>query len=221
MPAATATADPPLDPPGDPRSSHGLRVGPKAECSVDEPIANSSQFVLPTITAPAALESLDDGGGVGRDVMFEHPRSGGGLHAGGADVVLQRDGDAEQGRVGRALTVEALGGRQRSLVVNVQEGVEARVQSRDPIEGRAADLDRRRLSRRYGGANLAGALGKAHEPITRGTLNSPAARSAAGAWPSTTSRSSDGAGVSSRIGAGASVAGISTAEVSTCWTWSA
>jgi len=29
--------------------SHGLRAGPNALCSVEEPIANSSRFVLPTI----------------------------------------------------------------------------------------------------------------------------------------------------------------------------
>ena len=34
--------------------AQGLRVGPKAEFSVDEPIANSSQLVLPMKTAPAA-----------------------------------------------------------------------------------------------------------------------------------------------------------------------
>ncbi len=53
MPEATATADPPLDPPGVRESSQGLRVGPNAEFSVDEPIANSSQLALPTTTAPA------------------------------------------------------------------------------------------------------------------------------------------------------------------------
>src|SRR5690349_11891220 len=52
-PAATATADPPLEPPGMRSSAHGFRDGPNAEFSVDDPIANSSQFVLPTITAPA------------------------------------------------------------------------------------------------------------------------------------------------------------------------
>ena len=35
--------------------SHGLRVGPYAECSVEEPIANSSMLVLPRIGRPAAL----------------------------------------------------------------------------------------------------------------------------------------------------------------------
>jgi hypothetical protein len=48
-----AAADPPLDPPGVRSVAHGLRTGPKAEFSFDEPIANSSQLVLPMITAPA------------------------------------------------------------------------------------------------------------------------------------------------------------------------
>src|ERR1700716_472884 len=54
MCAATAAADPPLEPPGVRSSAHGFFVGPKAEFSVDDPMANSSQFVLPTMTAPAA-----------------------------------------------------------------------------------------------------------------------------------------------------------------------
>ena len=53
-PAATAAALPPDEPPATRCRSCGLRVGPKAEFSVDEPMANSSRFVLPTITAPAA-----------------------------------------------------------------------------------------------------------------------------------------------------------------------
>ena len=52
-PAATAAALPPLDPPGTREMSCGFLVGPNAEFSVLEPIANSSRFVLPTITAPA------------------------------------------------------------------------------------------------------------------------------------------------------------------------
>ena len=53
-PAATAAALPPLEPPGTRLVSCGLRVGPKAEFSVDEPMANSSRLVLPTDPAPAA-----------------------------------------------------------------------------------------------------------------------------------------------------------------------
>ena len=53
-PAATAAALPPLEPPGTRDVSSGLRVGPNAEFSVLEPIANSSRFVLPTMMAPAS-----------------------------------------------------------------------------------------------------------------------------------------------------------------------
>src|SRR2546425_1634563 len=55
MPVATATADPPLLPPGTRWGSHGFRVGPNPEFSVDDPIANSSKFVLPRMIAPASL----------------------------------------------------------------------------------------------------------------------------------------------------------------------
>ena len=56
-PAATAAADPPLEPPGTRSRSHGLRTGPNPEFSFDEPIANSSMLVLPSTGAPA-LTSL-------------------------------------------------------------------------------------------------------------------------------------------------------------------
>ena len=52
-PAATAAALPPEEPPGTRAVSHGLSVGPYAECSVEEPIANSSWLVLPSSGAPA------------------------------------------------------------------------------------------------------------------------------------------------------------------------
>src|SRR3954451_5174494 len=52
--AARAAALPPPEPPGIRSRSHGLRVGPYAEYSVEEPMANSSMLVLPSITVPAA-----------------------------------------------------------------------------------------------------------------------------------------------------------------------
>ena len=52
-PAATAAALPPLLPPGTVSRSHGLWTGPNAEFSFEEPIANSSQLVLPISTAPS------------------------------------------------------------------------------------------------------------------------------------------------------------------------
>ena len=53
MRAATAAADPPEEPPGTRRFAQGLRIGPKCEVSLDEPIANSSMLHLPSSTAPA------------------------------------------------------------------------------------------------------------------------------------------------------------------------
>src|SRR5664279_4336487 len=53
-PAATLAAEPPELPPGTRPRSHGFATGPYAECSVDEPIANSSMFSFPRITAPAS-----------------------------------------------------------------------------------------------------------------------------------------------------------------------
>ena len=52
-PAATAAAEPPLLPPGTLLVSRGLRVAPKAEFSVELPMANSSMFVLPRPMPPA------------------------------------------------------------------------------------------------------------------------------------------------------------------------
>src|SRR6266704_3402348 len=55
IPAATAAAEPPDDPPGTREVSQGFFTGPNAEFSFDDPIANSSQLVLPITTAPAAI----------------------------------------------------------------------------------------------------------------------------------------------------------------------
>ena len=52
--AASAADDPPPEPPGMRSRSHGLWVGPNAEFSVEEPIANSSMLVLPKITMSAS-----------------------------------------------------------------------------------------------------------------------------------------------------------------------
>ena len=54
MPAATAAADPPDEPPGTRSGARGLRVGPYALFSVDDPMANSSMLVLPNTIAPAS-----------------------------------------------------------------------------------------------------------------------------------------------------------------------
>src|ERR1700722_6385838 len=57
-PAATPAAEPPDEPPGtsfasEPRRRQGETTGPKCEVSLDEPMANSSQLSLPSMTAPS------------------------------------------------------------------------------------------------------------------------------------------------------------------------
>ena len=52
--SATAAAEPPDEPPGMREGSWGLRVVPRAEFSVAEPMANSSRLVRPKGMAPAA-----------------------------------------------------------------------------------------------------------------------------------------------------------------------
>ena len=54
MPAATAAAEPPLEPPVERLGSQGFRVGPYASGSVVTDEASSGVFVLPAITNPAA-----------------------------------------------------------------------------------------------------------------------------------------------------------------------
>src|SRR5947209_16294054 len=53
IPAATAAAEPPLDPPGVTAGSQGLRVVPHARVEVKHTEPNSGDAVLPTTTAPA------------------------------------------------------------------------------------------------------------------------------------------------------------------------
>ena len=53
-PAATAAAAPPELPPGTRVVSQGFRVTPNREVSVEEPMANSSILVLPSMTVPAS-----------------------------------------------------------------------------------------------------------------------------------------------------------------------
>ena len=75
MPAATATADPPLDPPGDRVGSSGWRTGPNAESSLVVPNANSCRLVLPTSTAPARRSRAVTGGVARRACAVAHVAS--------------------------------------------------------------------------------------------------------------------------------------------------
>ena len=72
IPAATAAADPPLDPPGVRDRSHGLRVGPPKRGSVVGRIANSGRFVVPDDhEARLAQPAHEEGGVVGPGAVEE------------------------------------------------------------------------------------------------------------------------------------------------------
>ena len=182
-PAATAAADPPLEPPGIRSRSHGLRVTPYAEFSVDEPIANSSQLVLPTMTAPAALEALDDCRVVGREVALQDPRRRRRRHPRGADVVLEGHRHADERQVLELVPagVDLRRAGHRALLVDMAKRVELAVGFANTVECAAADVARRARARSDGVANGPGSLVRgAHAPRTRGTLKRPAARSGVG-----------------------------------------
>ena len=55
IPQASATAEPPDDPPADRSRFQGLRVAPNRAFSVFGPAANSGVFVLPMTIAPACF----------------------------------------------------------------------------------------------------------------------------------------------------------------------
>jgi len=55
MPAATAAAAPPLEPPGVRSTFQGLRQAPKSSGSVTGRMPNSGVLVLPVMISPAAL----------------------------------------------------------------------------------------------------------------------------------------------------------------------
>ena len=84
--------------PGTRVRSHGLATGPQAQCSVEEPIANSSMLVLPGMTAPAAASRSAMCGVVGTPVPVEDAAARGRRLAPGDHEVLERDRDAQERR---------------------------------------------------------------------------------------------------------------------------
>ncbi len=98
IPAATAAADPPDEPPGTRRTSHGFLTGPKAEFSFEEPMANSSQFVFPMITAPACQQSFNNSGVIGWMIVTQDARAAGCLHSANAEIVFDGYRNAGRGR---------------------------------------------------------------------------------------------------------------------------
>ncbi len=106
-----------------------------------------------------AAEPRDDRGVVRRHPAVEDPRAAGGRQATGGEHVLDRDRDAVQGAPGLARLAPAvglLGGAQRSLGVDVQEGMDGAVHLGDPVEVGLRQCDARGLT----GGERVGQLGR-------------------------------------------------------------
>ena len=100
MPVASAAAPPPVDPPALRLGSHGLRVRPNTSLNVLAPAANSGQFVLPRITAPACAKALDDERIFLRDVVGINRRAERGPQPRDRRHILDAHGQsAEQTRI--------------------------------------------------------------------------------------------------------------------------
>ena len=192
MPAATATADPPLDPPG--MRSVVPRIARGAERRVLVRRAHRELIAVRLADHHRAgrFEPGDDGGVVRRNELLENLRRSGRSYAARAEVVLQRDRHAGE-RKRRAIGTGVDGGglRQRALARDGVERVQRGVVRVDAIQHLAADVDRRASTASHGVAHLANCGELAH-PMTRGTLNRPASRLASGALASAAVRSSDG-----------------------------
>ena len=136
MPAATAAAAPPDEPPGVRSRFHGFLLIPKGE-SVVPNTHSSGVRVRPTTTAPAARSrrttSWSSACGVAEvarlPMRIGSPRTG--------HVVLDRDRDAGERQVGAALVaVHGVGVGQRGLGADDLERTDRAVALGDAVRGR-------------------------------------------------------------------------------------
>ena len=96
MPAATATAAPPLDPPDVCSALQALRVRPNSGASVSALWPNSGVVVLPNRIAPADFMRAARDRVFLRHVVLVQQRAEGRAHAGRVDEILGGEGDAVQ-----------------------------------------------------------------------------------------------------------------------------
>ena len=114
--AASAAADPPLDPPADRARSHGLPTW-----SVVPPNANSCVCVCPTSTMLARAQPRPHDRVLARDVALEHPARRRHRQPGDGVEVLQADRHAAEQRRVLALARQAIvgGARHRLRLLGV------------------------------------------------------------------------------------------------------
>ena len=127
-PAATATAEPELEPPRDDTRVEDVAGHAVRGALADRPVANWSRFVLPTTIAPASTRRCTHGRRVAGDVRNAGQAAVVGSSK-GVDVVLDREGDAEErkdaGAVAPGLLVGApLEGARRGQQLGARQPVD-------------------------------------------------------------------------------------------------
>jgi hypothetical protein len=164
--AATAAAEPPEEPPGTRRGSTGSSPGRRSEVSLDEPIANSSMLVLPSVTMPAAFERSITCGVVGAtkfSSIFEPQVVS---QPSAQKMSLCASGMPVSGRPRRA-TLRASAARacgERFLGIDGDEGVEPGIERVDAVEEEASPA-RRWKSSSAGPAKCGGASSRPAEGL--------------------------------------------------------
>ena len=136
MPDASAAAPPPVDPPALFEGSHGLRVRPNTSLNVLPPAANSGQFVLPMITAPASRRRRTTSASFGGDVIGIERRAERRAQSGDRRHILDADGEpAQQSRIfaAREPSIELTRVIHRLRVVR-DHGVDLFVELPDAVE---------------------------------------------------------------------------------------
>ena len=149
-PVASATAEPPEEPPQVLSVFHGLRVLPKTSLKVLAPAPNSGVLDLPITIAPRRSSvsiMMSERGG---HVVGVDRRAPGRAHALHRHQVLDRDGHTAE-PAGRALgggvfRHDAPGVRPRAVDAERRDRVEVRVGRRDPLGARVHQLQRRDLA---------------------------------------------------------------------------
>lgn len=136
----TAAEHPGCDP-----NPRGYLRADRAECSVEEPIANSSMFVLLTMGIPAWCRRRH-GCVVGRQPAFKDLRRAGRRQASGHHIVLHGDRNAGQAReifTCSATSIDLSCSCKCAFTINVEESVDLGIDRINTVEACLSEFNRR------------------------------------------------------------------------------
>ena len=154
-PAASAAAEPPLEPPGERSGFHGLRLAPNTLLSVNAVQPNAGVFVLPTTIAPAARKRATI---VASTVAGAASENNGVPKVVGSPATscrsLTRSGSPASGPVRRDSSNASASAR-RFVGAQPDDRVQLAVRSADAVERFLDELPGRHLLLAHGGGEFA------------------------------------------------------------------